>query len=712
MESSVPTGRHTPTVPHLAHLLLGQILVDHHRLTPEAVDAALRQQDAEERENGETRFVGEILVERRMATREQVAQALEYQRQQFALAMVGPYRLQSLLGRGGAGTVYRAVQIGGKGDGAAVALKLLPQRRPGDVDALARFQREAQAGVGLDHPHIVRTLDFGTTRDSYWLVCELMPGGTLVDRLRRKGPLEEGEALRLGVAMLQALDHAWARGLVHRDIKPANILYDAHDHPRLADLGLAQAILPPDDGPRDRTAGTPAFIAPEQAMGQERNDVRADLYSLGATLFFALTGGAPFSGANPLEVINQHLNVAPAAVDQVNPAVSGHCAAVVRKLMAKRVEDRYASPAEAIADVRRVQAGERPLAIALTAEKAFAPLKVQVQTRGGDSRTGSPSGTTRSAPTANSTAVPTPRSNRAQQRPAGSRSQDLARHAREQGAERKARGPATRKEPETDQVSRGARARPAAEARGQGGSRARPAARHPMGMLIAAGGIIVVGLGILAFVVLRPGVPTPPPVAVAEAEPAPAPATITVVDLLPKLDQTLLQREDWLQRDGGLLSPRGAQRLLPLPWLPPAEYDLVCSFKRLYPSGSLSLLFDIGGRQASLVLSGDSDLRMGFELVDGEPVEENGTQRILAEPLTPARRVTVTLRVRRDGLTALLGSKEICHLATTGSNLKLEPGWALPKGHLLGVGTRTTQVAIYKLAISEISGSGSAVAGH
>jgi serine/threonine protein kinase len=703
----------TAPVPQFAHLLIGQILADRHGLAAEGIDAGLRQQDQEERERGQTRFLGEILVERRLATREQVADALAWQREQFAQSLVGPYRLESLLGRGGAGTVYRAVRLGGKKDGPAVALKLLPQKRPGDVDALARFQREAQAGVALDHPHIVRTLDFGTTRDCYYLVCELMPNGTLADRIRMHGPLPEAEALVLAVAVLQALDHASARGLLHRDIKPANILYDAHGRPRLADMGLAQAIGGSPGGARDRTAGTPAFIAPEQAMGQDRSDVRADLYSLGVTLFFALTGAPPFIETDPLEVINQHLNHAPPEVTAINRNVSAATGALVRKLMAKRPEDRYAHAAEAITDVRRIQAGERPLAMALTPEQAYAPLKVQVQTREHGTAELTPASTRASQAT-----TLTPRGNRAQARPPGTRSQDLARYAKDASGERKARASA-RQEPTTDRTKKRATAKdPTSESHkrgragdakvGQGGkSRVPTRATAAWGPLIAAG-VIILGLGALAvmFLTRQDAPPPPPPVMVEPAAPKPVGA---VIDLLGKLDAQFLQRHEWMLRDEVLTSPRGAQHLLPIGWLPPIEYDLTCSFKRLYPSGSLSLVFDIGGRQCALVVTGDVDTRIGFELVGGRPLAENPSLHTIPEPLGPDKRLTLTVQVRRSGLSVRIGENEICALPG-GTLLALDENWKLPPGHVLAIGTRTTQVAIFRLKLTEISGAGAPVA--
>jgi serine/threonine protein kinase len=665
-------------VPHFAHLLLGQILVDHHRLSPEAVEAGLVQQEQEQREKSESRFIGEILVERKVVTREQVAQALAFQREQFAQSMVGSYRLQSLLGRGGAGMVYRAVLLSGKSEPAPVALKLIPQRRPGDVDALARFQREAQAGTALDHPNIVRTLDFGTTRDSYWLVCELMSGGSLLERVRSRGLFEESDALSLALAMLQALDHALARGLVHRDIKPANILFDDQGSPHLADLGLVQFTQQDENGPRDRTAGTPAFIAPEQALGQDRYDTRSDLYSLGATLFFALTGAPPFIDPVPLEVINQHLNAAAPAVDMVNRNVSSDTAALIRKLLAKRCEDRYANPTEAIADVRRIQTGKRPLALALTPEQAYAPLKVQLQTRSG-----------------NKLGDHTPRNAAKNIQPTPTKAHPVgAVKTLTPRGNRIVTGPVNTPTPRGNRI---AQQRPEV-------GRAQRAKKSGPWATVGFGGVslIAVASGLFALVLWNRPPTAPLPTAGQQVEQHPMPALAAVaVDLISKLDAKKIQQEEWILRDGVLMSPRGAVHLLPIGWTPPAEYDLTCSFKRLYPSGSLSLIFDFNGRQCALVIGGDHDTRIGFELIGGKSFNDNESLHIIPEPLAQDKRMAVTIKVRRNGLSAHVGEKEICSLPGAGSNVKLDDAWKLPPNHVMGIGTRTTQVAVFRLNLTE-----------
>jgi hypothetical protein len=217
---------------------------------------------------------------------------------------------------------------------------------------------------------------------------------------------------------------------------------------------------------------------------------------------------------------------------------------------------------------------------------------------------------------------------------------------------------------------------------------------------------------LMVVVALAVAAKSPPPPAPVVEEAPPAEPKGTVVDLLEKIDPKVIQRREWLLREGVLMSPRGAHSLLPVAWLPPVEYDLTCSFKRLYPSGSLSLLFDIAGRQCALVVAGDSDLRIGFETIGGKAMGENGSQHIIAEPLAPDKRLTLTVQVRRSGLSVRLGEQDICQVPGSTINLALDEQWKLPERHVLGLGTRTTQVAIYRLKLTELSGNGAPVAGR
>ena len=604
---------------------------------------------------------------------------------------IGNCRLTYRLGAGGIGLVYAGEQLS---VGRNVAIKMLGAKAGANDILVQRFQRESKLCAQINHPNVVHVYDCGYDRGVHYQLMELVDGGTLANLIETQVRLPWRDAADLALQITRALEYIHSQEIIHRDIKPANILFDDQGIPHLADLGLAQftqLTQQDENAPRDRTAGTPAFMAPEQAMGQDRYDTRSDLYSLGATLFFTLTGTPPFIGSVPLDVINQHLNAAPPAVDTVNRSVNSDTAALIRKLLAKRCEDRYANPSEAIADVRRIQAGKRPLALTLTPEQAYAPLKVQMQTRSTDKH-----------------ADLTPRGSLKSIQPTPTKAHAL--------------GTAKTLTPRGNRLIAGTVSTPTprgnriAPQRAEVGRPQRTKKSRPLPMIAAFGAVTLIAVtsGILALVLWNRPSTAPLPFAGQQAgqqvgqqvgqQAIPAPAVV-MVDLISKLDAKKIQHEEWILRDGVLMSPRGAVHLLPLGGIPPAEYDLTCSFKRLYPSGSLSLIFDFNGRQCALVIGGDDDTRIGFELVSGKAFNNNESLHIIPEPLAQDKRMAVTIKVRRNSLSAYAGEKELCSLSGAGSNLKLDEVWKLPPNHVMGIGTRTTQVAIFKLHLTEFSGT-------
>jgi serine/threonine protein kinase/formylglycine-generating enzyme required for sulfatase activity len=211
-------------------------------------------------------------------------------------ARIGRYRLVGLLGQGGMGSVHRAVD---EARGVEVALKLISlDGFEASADALARFQREARAAAAVSHPNVVPILDAGLHEGAPFLVLELLPGGSLDKRLKESGRLSWREAVLIVAQIARALTAIHAAGFVHRDVKPANVLLDAAGRPKLGDFGLVRGAVGASLQGLTKTGemvGTPRYMAPEQADGS-KVDARADLYSLGATLFALLTGRPPFLG--------------------------------------------------------------------------------------------------------------------------------------------------------------------------------------------------------------------------------------------------------------------------------------------------------------------------------------------------------------------------------------------------------------------------------
>ncbi|HKI37473.1 MAG TPA: protein kinase [Gemmataceae bacterium] len=274
---------------------------------------------------------------------------------------VGPYTLAEELGRGGMGVVFKAH------DGAlrrTVAVKLL---RPGlaDAEARARFLREARAAARFHHEHAVAVYAADHTADGLpYLVMEYVAGPTLAGLIRARQRLEPHEAVAVVVQVADALAAAHAAGLIHRDVKPGNVLLEAAESPagvlraKLADFGLARDAAPGTALTREGVlAGTPAYMSPEQVRGGEALDGRTDVFSLGVTLYEALTGEPPFRGA-PHLVLQQVLHEAPQPPRRLNDAIPRDLETVCLKALEKDPGRRYPGAAELAADLRRWQRGE------------------------------------------------------------------------------------------------------------------------------------------------------------------------------------------------------------------------------------------------------------------------------------------------------------------------------------------------------------------
>jgi tRNA A-37 threonylcarbamoyl transferase component Bud32 len=273
--------------------------------------------------------------------------------------VLGQYVLLERLGEGGMGQVFKARH---RNLGRVVALKLIRKERLDNPDAVRRFQREVRAAAALSHPNIVLAYDADQIGGTHLLVMEYVEGSTDLARLVRKhGPLPVCRACEYARQAALGLQHAHERGLVHRDVKPHNLLLTADGHVvKVLDMGLARLDHPPgDDWSSTMTQegvvmGTPDYLAPEQALASHTVDVRADLYSLGCTLYFLLTGKVPFPGGTLAEKLLKHQLQEPRPLAQLRPDVPPGVAAVVRKLMAKRPGDRYQTPAEVAAALSSV----------------------------------------------------------------------------------------------------------------------------------------------------------------------------------------------------------------------------------------------------------------------------------------------------------------------------------------------------------------------
>ena len=277
------------------------------------------------------------------------------------IEVIGDFEVMSKLGQGGMGAVYRARQISLNRQ---VALKVLPAKFEADADYVSRFQREARVAASLSHPNLVKVYAAGLSHGIHYIAMELIEGETLGQWIKREA-LPPLEALRIILDVARALDCGWRNTqLIHRDIKPGNIFLSVAGEVKLGDLGLAKIVGGDSTGLTHTGAamGTPHYISPEQARGDKDLDFRADIYSLGCTLYQMLTRHTPYSGTDAMAVMSLHRDGPPPAILKVMPHCPVLLARLVSKMLKKQRRERPASYEELIAAIESVQAQLRSVA--------------------------------------------------------------------------------------------------------------------------------------------------------------------------------------------------------------------------------------------------------------------------------------------------------------------------------------------------------------
>lgn len=251
--------------------------------------------------------------------------------------VVDDYLIQKLLGKGGKGNVYLAHELTLKRD---VALKVLGKNLQDDLSEKESLLKEARLVASLNHPNIVHAHKFGEYHGILYFVMELVDGQTLQSIIKERGVIEEHDIYSIALDMARALKHSWEEcELVHSDIKPDNIMIAKDGTAKLTDLGLSRHHSETLDGGDKTISGTPQYISPEQVIG-ESLDVRSDFYSLGATLFHALTGEHLFKAGTVQEMVKMHISDKPRKVHDVNPDVSEKLSNIIDHMLAKYKEDR------------------------------------------------------------------------------------------------------------------------------------------------------------------------------------------------------------------------------------------------------------------------------------------------------------------------------------------------------------------------------------
>ncbi|MBI4615577.1 MAG: serine/threonine protein kinase [Planctomycetes bacterium] len=274
------------------------------------------------------------------------------------------YEIKSILGEGGLGTVYRAVQTNMMRD---VALKVLHPRWVSDDEFRKRFLLEARLVGKMSHRNLIQVFDVGQHQGFYYFSMEYVDGPNVHQELKA-GAFEPNRAIDIAIQMADAVKYIKGFDLVHRDIKPSNILLTMQGIAKLGDFGFVKSGLDKHLSKADYVLGTPDYISPEQAVGDEV-DWRSDIYSLGATFYHMLTGALPFDGSEST-VIRSHIRAELPSPRQIRRDLTEDLCQVIEKMMAKSREDRYQDIEELINDLRLVKTGQHPATAALEAGKS------------------------------------------------------------------------------------------------------------------------------------------------------------------------------------------------------------------------------------------------------------------------------------------------------------------------------------------------------
>jgi serine/threonine-protein kinase len=359
---SANTESQLPTAAGNLDTEIGRVVVDTGLATRAEIDFCREQQKQASDPN--QRSLADLLIEHGFITANQ-AKRIRRQMEERRSSQIPGYALLGKLGKGAMATVYKARQLSLD---RIVAIKVLPKKSSESPEFVDRFYKEGRAAAKLAHNNIVQAIDVAATPDNYhYFVMEYVEGRTLYD-VMQPPPVGEGrnfteaEALDIGVEMCSALAHSHSKGLIHRDVKPKNIILTPQGVAKLTDLGLAREV---DDkqaaeSEAGKAYGTPYYISPEQIRGDVDIDFRADLYSLGATLYHMVTGRPPFDGDSPSAVMHKHLRDPLVPPDHINTALSSGISEIIEIAMAKNRDDRYASTEDMLEDLQLVKSGQPP----------------------------------------------------------------------------------------------------------------------------------------------------------------------------------------------------------------------------------------------------------------------------------------------------------------------------------------------------------------
>jgi serine/threonine-protein kinase len=337
---------------------LGKLVVEHGLATPDEVQDCVQAKTSEP--DAASQSLAEVLVRRGVVTDSQIRRIKKTIEDSRKGQQIPGYQILGRLGSGAMATTFKARQLSLD---RMVAIKVLPKRLSENAEYVERFYKEGRAAAKLNHPNIAQAFDVGEAGGYHYFVMEYVQGHTLYDELTDGKVFSEDEALDVIIQIAKALEHAHAQELIHRDVKPKNIMMTGQRRAKLVDMGLARQVSDEKTAKAEagRAFGTPYYISPEQIRGELDIDFRADIYSLGATLYHMVTGRVPFEGETPTAVMHKHLKDELVPPDHVNSSLSSGLGEVVEVMMAKKREHRYATTSDLLLDLQAIRDGQPPL---------------------------------------------------------------------------------------------------------------------------------------------------------------------------------------------------------------------------------------------------------------------------------------------------------------------------------------------------------------
>jgi len=603
---------------------------------------------------------------------------------------VGRFRLVGLLGQGAMGRVFRAEDTMLRRQ---VALKVLPKtikRGQRTVEA-EKLIREARAVASLEHPNIVQVYEVNEVGGVYYIAMELVEAGSLRDLVEGQGPIDYLRVCQLGAEAAEALAHAHASGIVHRDVKPANLLLARTGRVKVADFGLARVEDPSDlTNFLAESVGTPQFVAPEILQGQAATG-KSDMYSLGATLWYLLTGKPPFEAARAEELLHKHINSPLPNLKKLRPDLPDALVRTITTSLAKDPAKRHGTAGQFAAALRvhsipvgaaasmagaSSQSLSQLAALAAQAERGGEPAPEatpQPAKGGGMGKWIVPVASVGGAAVAAAVVIGVMMFRGGA--PAVTKADVPARTTAK-------RAPAAVNPPaQTPEANPEGNA---ADADAQKASASSPAAPASADFIPAS------------------GAEAPAPEPVAPAKPARAPRHDKVVNLMPMIEPSIATvAGSWRFENGDLVSDNGRPATLQIPYTPPAEYDLRVEFTPT--SNDISVQFHLYKAPYSFSWAMGSGHDCGFEFVNNKHVWESPFKA--GQRLRANERHVAVVRVRTGRVQGWINGKCLVDGATDYSNFTKNPEFRQPDETRLGLGSYTAPTRFHKVELIEVRDS-------